>query len=65
MHDIKSPDELWALQKAKIKLIFRHLHDGDFHYDYGQKEVTMTQLQQKLGKSREELNLLHSGLQAD
>jgi hypothetical protein len=62
MNDIKNPDKLWTLQKAKMKLLFSQLHDEDFHYDYGEKEVMMTQLQLKLGKSREELNLLLSGL---
>lgn len=54
MNDIKNPEELWAIQKAKLKLIFPHLHDEDFHYDYGEKEVMMVKLGAKLGKSREE-----------
>ena len=62
MSDIKNPDTLWTLQKAKLKLQFSHLHDEDFYYDYGKKEVMMTQLQLKLGRSREELNLLLSEL---
>jgi hypothetical protein len=62
MNDLKNPDELWRLQKAKLKLLFSQLHDEDFHYDYGEREVMMTQLQLKLGKSRDELNLLLSGL---
>ena len=62
MSNIKNPDELWTLQKAKLKLTFRHLHDADLYYDYGKKEVMMTQLQLKLGKSRPELNLLLSEL---
>ena len=62
MNDIKNPDELWNAQKAKLKLIFSQLHDEDFRFEYGKKEVMMTQLQLKLGKSREELNLLLSGL---
>ena len=62
MIDIRDPDELWAVQKAKLKLLFTHLHDDDFYYDYGRKDVMLEQLQKKLGKSREELNLLLLGL---
>jgi hypothetical protein len=36
-------------------LRFSQLNDEDFRYDYGMKEVMMTKLQAKLGKSREEL----------
>jgi hypothetical protein len=58
----KNPEERWRLQKAKLKLKFPHLDDDDFQYDYGRKEVMMTQLQAKLGKSRKELNVLLAGL---
>ena len=54
----KTPEELWNMQMAKLKLIYNHIHDDDFEYDYGRKEIMMTQLQRKLGKSREELNEL-------
>jgi hypothetical protein len=56
MNDIKNPEELWTLQKAKLKLRFTHLDDEDFQYDYGKKDVMLDLLQKKLGKSREELN---------
>ena len=56
MSDIKKPEDLWTLQKAKLKLRFTHLHDEDFQYDYGKKDVMLDLLQKKLGKSREELN---------
>lgn len=36
MNDIKNPDELWTIQKEKLKLIFPDLHDEDFHFDYGE-----------------------------
>ena len=55
---IQTPDQNWRRQKAKLKLMFPHLDNGDFYYDYGMKEVMMTNLQAKLGKSREELNIL-------
>ena len=62
MNDIKNPEELWTIQKAKLKLLFNHLHEEDFHYDYGKKDVMLEQLQAKLGKTREELNVLLLGL---
>jgi hypothetical protein len=58
MEQTKSPDELWRIQKAKLLLRFSHLDEGDFRYNYGMKDVMMTKLQAKLGKSREELNTL-------
>ena len=54
----QTPDQNWRRQKAKLKLMFAHLDNGDFYYDYGMKEVMMTNLQRKLGKSREDLNTL-------
>ena len=62
MNDIKNPEALWTLQKAKLSLLFTHLHEEDFRYDYGKKDVMLESLQKKLGKSREELNLLLEGL---
>jgi hypothetical protein len=58
----EKPEELWRKQKAKLKLQFSQLDEDDFKYDYGMKEVMMTKLQMKLGKSRNELNALLSGL---
>jgi hypothetical protein len=58
MSTSRTPDELWAIQKAKLKLRFTHLNDEDFHYDYGKKDQMMTRLQLMLGKSREDLNRL-------
>lgn len=51
-------DPHWRRKKAKLKLMFAHLHDSDFNFDYGRKEVMMTNLQAKLVKSRIELNTL-------
>jgi hypothetical protein len=62
MKTTQTPDRLWQMQKAKLRLMFAHLDDDDFNYDYGKKEVMMTHLQAKLGKSRDELNLLLGGL---
>ena len=58
MIPIQTPDQNWKRQKAKLKLMFPHLNNGDLYYDYGKKEVMMTSLQAKLGKSREGLNAL-------
>ena len=62
MSDIKNPEKLWTEQKAKLRLMFTELHDEDFQYDYGKRDVMLDLLQQKLGKSREELNVLLLGL---
>jgi hypothetical protein len=58
MKDKRNPESIWTMQKAKLMLLFNHLHEEDFRYDYGKKDVMMEQLQSKIGKSREELNLL-------
>ena len=58
----KNPEKLWALQKAKLQLLFTHLHEEDFRYDYGKKDLMLEGLQAKLGKSREELNAILLGL---
>jgi hypothetical protein len=53
-----SPEERWKVQKSKLRLLFPHLGDEDFQYDYARKENMMANLQAKLGKTREELNYL-------
>lgn len=58
MKHIQTIDPHWRRKKAKLKLMFSHLHDSDLIYDYGMKEVMMTNLQAKLVKSRIELNAL-------
>jgi hypothetical protein len=58
----QKPEELWRKQKAKLQLLFSQLNEDDFKFDYGMKEVMMTKLQTKLGKSRSELNALLAGL---
>lgn len=56
MKQMDKQEQLWEAQKVKLKLLFASLKDEDFQYDYGNKEVMLTNLQQKLGKTREELN---------
>ena len=65
MSPVQSPDQNWERQKAKLKAMFSHLDDDDLHYDYGMKEVMLTNLQAKLGKSREELNILLTQLEVN
>lgn len=52
------PQQTLRLQMAKLKLRYSHLTDDDVSFDYGKKEVMMTALQAKLGKTREELNTI-------
>lgn len=52
------PQQTLRLQMAKLKLRYAHLTDHDVSFDYGKKEVMMTALQAKLGKTREELTIL-------
>ena len=52
------PKDVWQRQVTKLKLLFPQLTEEDFTYDYGKKEVMMMKLQNKLGKSREQLNEL-------
>ena len=60
-YNIKA-EERWSNQKAKLKLLYVNLDDEDLRYDYGMKDIMMTKLQVKLGKSREELEAVLSGL---
>ena len=57
-----TPQEKWRFQVAKLKLMFPHLDEDDFLFDYGMKDVMMNNLQAKLGKSREELNEMLSSI---
>lgn len=62
MNDIKNPEALWTIQKSKLRLIFPELDDEYFWYDYEEKEMMMKKLETKLGRSRDELELLLLGL---
>lgn len=57
-----APEEKWRIQVARMKLMFPHLDEDDFSFDYGMKEVMLNNLQAKLGKSREELNHVLSSI---
>jgi hypothetical protein len=56
MTNLQTPSRHWSKQKAKLKILFSHLQESDFVYEYGEKETMMTNLQLKTGKTRSELN---------
>lgn len=58
MEHTNEPNERWRVQKEKLLRNFSYLTERDFHFDYGMRDVMMTKLQAKLGKSRDELNAL-------
>jgi hypothetical protein len=58
----RNPEELWLMQTGRLKTMYPNLSDGDFRFDYGEKEVMMNKLQKKLKISREDLNTLLVGL---
>ena len=62
MNNTMNPEQVWRMQKAKLQLLYTHLHDEDFRYDYGKKDMMLEQLRAKLGKSREQLDSLLKGL---
>ncbi len=52
----------WEEQKGKLKQKFAKLTDNDLLYIDGKKEEMMGKLQIKLGKSKEELELILENL---
>ena len=52
----------WNEQKGKLKQQFAELTDNDLLFEEGKKDEMMGRLQIKLGKTKEELHLLISGL---
>jgi uncharacterized protein YjbJ (UPF0337 family) len=52
----------WHEQKGKLKQQFATLTDDDLAFEEGKKEEMMGRLQKKLGKTKEELHTLISGL---
>ncbi|HBH24905.1 MAG TPA: general stress protein CsbD [Cytophagales bacterium] len=45
----------WNEQKGKLKKHFAVLTDNDLMFEEGKKDVMIGKLQQKLGKSKEEI----------
>ncbi len=62
MSNMTIPDQRWKVQVAKLKLMYPHLSDDDFQYDYGKREVMMEGLCKRLGKTRAELDALFAQL---
>ncbi len=54
--------ENWNAQKAKLKTKFPNLTDADLRYEEGKKDEMLTKLQTKLGKTKEELQEIISGI---
>ena len=52
----------WNEQKGKLKQKFAVLTDNDLMFAEGKKEEMFGRLQKKLGKSKEELQKIISGL---
>lgn len=52
----------WEEQKGKLKQKFAKLTDNDLLYIDGKKEEMMGKLQSKLGKSKEELQIILENL---
>ena len=52
----------WDEQKGKLKQQFAILTDDDLLFSEGKKDEMMGKLQQKLGKTKEELHKIISGL---
>ncbi len=52
----------WDEQKGKLKQKFATLTDDDLLFAEGKKDEMMGKLQVKLGKSKEELHKIISGL---
>jgi uncharacterized protein YjbJ (UPF0337 family) len=52
----------WNEQKGKLKKKFAMLTDNDLMFAEGKKEEMMGRLQVKLGKTKEELHKIISGL---
>ena len=52
----------WEQQKGKLKQKFAMLTDNDLLFTKGKKEEMIGRLQTKLGKTKEELHQIISGL---
>ncbi|MCO4291467.1 general stress protein CsbD [Solitalea sp. MAHUQ-68] len=48
----------WSEQKVKLIAKYPVLTDADVHYEQGNKEDMMRKIETKLGKTKEELNLI-------
>jgi len=53
----------WREQKILLKRLFPILSDEDFVFEDGKKETMFERLQEKLGKSKPELEVIFAELQ--
>jgi hypothetical protein len=53
----------WREQKILLKRRFPILSEEDFSYEEGKRETMLNKLQEKLGKSKQELELIFAELQ--
>lgn len=54
--------ETWNEKKSRLKLKFTSLLDSDLLFDIGKKDDMIVKLQNKLGKTKEELQKIIDGL---
>ena len=52
----------WSEQKSKLKVQFPILTDEDLQYENGKKDEMFARVQTKIGKTKEELDALMTGL---
>ena len=52
----------WNEQKVKLKAKFSNLSDEDLQYEEGKRDEMLSNVQVKLGKSKEELAAIISAL---
>jgi uncharacterized protein YjbJ (UPF0337 family) len=52
----------WSEQKSKLKEKFSNLTDADLRYEDGKKDEMLSNLQVKLGKTKEELTAIIAAL---
>ncbi len=52
----------WNEQKTKLKTKFPTLTDADLHYEEGKRDAMLTKVQNKLGKTKEQLSTIIAAL---
>ena len=52
----------WNEQKSKLKAKFSTLTDADLYYENGKKDEMFTKVEEKLGKTKEELATIIAAL---
>lgn len=52
----------WNIAKGKLKQKFAHLTDNDLLFEEGQEDVMLGKIQEKIGKTKHELDKIISEL---